>query len=101
MPSPFPGMNPYLEQPGVWPNSHTQMLTAFVAQVVPQVVPNSVVQLEERISLQEPADGPDRPLGRADLTVASGSRNRRRGRPVRRPGGGAGSGRDRADRGEP
>src|SRR5947209_5259259 len=69
MPSPFPGMNPYLEQPGVWPNFHTQVLTAFVAQLVPQVVPNYLVQLEERISLQEPPDGPDRLLGRVDLAV--------------------------------
>ena len=73
MPSPFPGMNPYLEQPGVWPNFHTQVLTAFVAQLVPQVVPNYVVQLEERISLHEPPDGPDRLLGRVDLAVAPGS----------------------------
>src|SRR5947209_17594481 len=72
MPSPFPGMNPYLEQPGVWPNFHTQVLTAFVAQLVPQVVPDYLVQLEERISLQEPPDGPDRLLGRVDLAVAPG-----------------------------
>jgi hypothetical protein len=60
-------MNPYLEQPGVWPSFHTQVLTAFVAQLVPQLVPNYLVQLEERISLHEPLDGPDRAVGRADL----------------------------------
>jgi hypothetical protein len=68
-------MNPYLEQPGVWRRFHTQVLTAFVAQLVPQLVPNCVVQLEERISPHEPMDGPDRFLeirdrrGRALVTV--------------------------------
>ena len=25
MPSPFPGMDPYLERPGIWPGLHTVM----------------------------------------------------------------------------
>ncbi len=39
MASPFPGMDPYLEQPGLWPGFHGQALSAIVAQLVPQVTP--------------------------------------------------------------
>jgi len=47
MASPFPGMDPHLEQPGIWPGFHGQALTAIVAQLVPQVTPAYVVQMVE------------------------------------------------------
>jgi hypothetical protein len=28
MPSPFPGMNPYLEQPAFWSSFHTRLMVA-------------------------------------------------------------------------
>jgi hypothetical protein len=33
MPSPFPGMNPYLEHPDVWPGFHTRFVTCLQAAV--------------------------------------------------------------------
>ena len=45
MPSPFPGMNPYLEQPGVWHTVHAHALTIFVERLVPQVVPAYIVKM--------------------------------------------------------
>lgn len=45
--SPFPGMNPYLEQPAIWVDFHTEFLVAFRRLLVPQVGPNAIVQFEE------------------------------------------------------
>ncbi len=53
MPSPFPGMDPYLEQPGIWIGFHGQALAAIIAQLVPQVTPAYVVQMEERLFIHE------------------------------------------------
>ena len=53
MASPFPGMDPYLEQPGVWPGFHGQALAAVVAHLVPQVTQPYVVQMEEQLFIHE------------------------------------------------
>ncbi len=74
MPSPFPGMNPYLEQAAIWQDFHTKFLPAISAQLVPQVVPKYIVMLEEHIYLHEPSsDEPRRLIGRADLSVSHAS----------------------------
>ncbi|XZE20650.1 DUF4058 family protein [Pirellulaceae bacterium SH449] len=70
MPSPFPGMNPYLEQPSVWEDFHT----AFAAQIrdvlAAQVRPNFMVKLEERVFIHEPSGGERRKqLGRPDIAL--------------------------------
>lgn len=39
MPSPFPGMNPWLEQEGHWQDFHTKFLVAIRERLVPQVGP--------------------------------------------------------------
>ena len=42
MPSPFPGMNPYVEQPAVWQDFHTRfMTTAAEVRVLPESLPSS------------------------------------------------------------
>jgi hypothetical protein len=33
MHSPFPGMDPYLEQPGRWPDVHHRLITAVCDQL--------------------------------------------------------------------
>ncbi len=47
--SPFPGMNPYLEQPAIWVDFHTEFLVAFRRLLAPQVGPNAIVQFEEDV----------------------------------------------------
>ncbi len=39
MPSPFPGMNPYLEQADLWQDFHFEFLPAMRRQLVPQLGP--------------------------------------------------------------
>jgi hypothetical protein len=39
MPNPFPGMNPYLEQPDYWSDFHNQLVTAISRSLVPKLLP--------------------------------------------------------------
>ncbi len=49
MPSPFPGMDPYLEHPRTWPNIHHRLITAIAITLGPQVRPKYRVVVEEAI----------------------------------------------------
>lgn len=49
MHNPFPGMNPYLEQPGLWPQVHNRLIVAIADEITPQVAPQYRVSIEERI----------------------------------------------------
>ncbi|WP_309717688.1 DUF4058 family protein [Armatimonas sp.] len=53
MPSPFPGMDPYLEDRRVWEDFHTTFLVALRAALKPQLPPDFVARLEERIYIVE------------------------------------------------
>jgi len=70
MPSPFPGMNPYLEQDDVWQGFHAKFLAALGERLVPQVRPDYIVELEEHIYVHELPAEPRRLLGRADMSLA-------------------------------
>ena len=50
MPSPFPGMDPYLEKNPVFHELHTQMLTEAQALLQPQLRPKYVARLERHLS---------------------------------------------------
>lgn len=49
MPSPFPGMNPYLEHPILWPEVHHLLITLIFEGLVPQVRPKYRVAIEKRV----------------------------------------------------
>ena len=48
MPSPFPGMDPYLEDPDLWPDVHAALLSALTAELIRQPRPNYVARLSLR-----------------------------------------------------
>ncbi len=57
MPSPFPGMDPYLEDHTLWPDVH-QRLIAYISEALqPQVRPKYVARIGERITLAEIGQG--------------------------------------------
>ena len=56
MPSPFPGMNPYLEQKGLWRDFHGSFLLTLRTVLTPQVVPRYYVELEESLYLDRGDD---------------------------------------------
>lgn len=49
MPSPFPGMDPYLEQPELWPEVHSRLIVAIADALAPQLRPKYRVALEKRV----------------------------------------------------
>ncbi|MEZ4728250.1 MAG: DUF4058 family protein [Caldilineaceae bacterium] len=51
MPSPFPGMDPYLEDRSLWPDVH-QRLIAYISEALqPQVRPKYIARIGERIEV--------------------------------------------------
>src|SRR5205085_12636690 len=53
MPSPFPGMNPYLEQEEVWQDFHQSFIPLVRAVLAEQVRPAYVVKVEEHLFIHE------------------------------------------------
>jgi hypothetical protein len=53
MPSPFPGMNPYLEAPHIWRDVHNNLATAIQHQLAPRLRPRYVAILEPYVTYQE------------------------------------------------
>jgi len=72
MPSPFPGMDPYLEDPYFWQGFHTSLMTAMRATLTPQLPSGFYAELEQHIWFRE-EDSPD-PAKRArpDLFIKEG-----------------------------
>lgn len=70
MPSPFPGMNPFLEQVDVWHDFHERFLPLAAESIGAQVQPNYVVRIDEHVYVRELPLGSERLLGRPDLSVA-------------------------------
>lgn len=49
MPSPFPGMDPYLEDPAVWPGVHDRLIIYIADALQPMLIPRYYVEVRERI----------------------------------------------------
>jgi hypothetical protein len=71
MPSPFPGMNPYLEREIAWHDFHERFLILGAGIIGAQVRPNYIVRVDDHIFVHEPFDQARRPAGRADLKIAA------------------------------
>src|SRR3989442_9357114 len=56
MPSPFPGMDPFIEGQQ-WEDFHASLIPALKDALVPTVRPRYVVQVEERVYLYHPSEG--------------------------------------------
>jgi hypothetical protein len=69
MPSPFPGMNPYLEQDDIWHDFHERWIPLAAELLTPQVRPHYIVRLDEHIFVHELGADERRLLGRADVAV--------------------------------
>ena len=57
MPSPFPGMNPYLERASAWDSFHPNFISGAQAHLNAQVLPRYTVQIETRLYIHEPPAG--------------------------------------------
>ncbi|MGL6096817.1 MAG: DUF4058 family protein [Fimbriiglobus sp.] len=56
MPSPFPGMNPYLEHPHVWADFHDRFLVYLAESLSAQTGREYVVRIEEHVFVSDETD---------------------------------------------
>jgi len=68
MPSPFPGMNPYLENPELWPEFHSRLMVALADEILPHIRPKYRVAVEKRV--YHDTDGNSVLIGIPDVTIA-------------------------------
>src|SRR5262245_59410480 len=74
MPSPFPGMDPYLESPAIWPDVHHRLISDIQDALNPNLRPRYVARVELRVYISDD-DDPGRSALVPDLRV---ERSRRR-----------------------
>jgi len=72
MPSPFPGMNPYLEATHLWQGVHKRLIVAISDVLNPQLHPQYRVEVEERV--YQDVDDESLLVGIPDDVVIRGSR---------------------------
>jgi hypothetical protein len=53
MEPPFPGMDPYLEQPSLWPDVHSGLIAAIRDQLQTQLVPRYIAQITPYVALEQ------------------------------------------------
>jgi hypothetical protein len=70
MSSPFPGMNPFLEQDDVWEDFHHNFLTWSEAALNAELGPNYLARIETRLYIRELSDEERHFFGRGDVTVS-------------------------------
>lgn len=75
MPTPFPGMDPYLEKPGLWKQVHTDLIVDIRRHLAPLVRPKYQVAIEQRNFLSLSAGDPL--VGEPDVLVIAPA-----GRPI-------------------
>lgn len=68
MPSPFPGMDPYLENPGLWPDVHHEFMSVAREILHGQLRPKYLVRIEERVYISDEND-PGRKVIAPDLRI--------------------------------
>src|SRR5687767_483427 len=73
MPSPFPGMNPYLEQPSAWHDFHERFCPLVAESITAQVRPHYIVKIDEHVYIHE-LPGQRRLLSRGDVAVVRSPR---------------------------
>jgi hypothetical protein len=70
MPSPFPGMDPFLEDPGLWPDVHHRLITIASDLLADRLRPKYYVRIEERVYISD-EDDPGRSVIAPDIRVAA------------------------------
>jgi hypothetical protein len=71
MPTPFPGMDPYLERPGLWEEVHAGLIVAIQQELSARLRPRFRVAIERRtyLALLEP----DSSAGKPDVLIIAAS----------------------------
>lgn len=83
MPSPFPGMDPYLENPELWPDVHHELISQIRAALNPVLRPRYVARIELRVYISD-QDDPGRDFSVPDVRIEKSPR-RKSAKKVQRP----------------
>ncbi len=67
--SPFPGMDPYLEAPPIWPDVHTSLISIFREQLTPLLAPKYLAELETQVVIDRLDDEPQIVLPDVSVTT--------------------------------
>ncbi|MDH3602556.1 MAG: DUF4058 family protein [Candidatus Tectomicrobia bacterium] len=67
--SPFPGMDPYLEAPTIWPDVHTSLMSIFREQLTPLLAPKYLAELETQVIIDRLDD--ESQVVRPDVSVTT------------------------------
>jgi hypothetical protein len=78
MPSPFPGMDPYLEDPELWPDVHHELISRIRERLHDGLGPKYVVRVETRVYITD-FDEPVPPFYVPDLRIEKKSRGAKGG----------------------
>lgn len=68
----FPGMDPWLERPALWPDVHSRLITAMADELAPRLAPRYFVGVETRTTILSGIDI-DR-IYRPDVTIQTAER---------------------------
>ncbi len=70
--NPFPGMNPYLENPGLWPDVHHSVIVRLRDYLAPRLRPDYRVTIQERVYIvSDPNSRSSSDLRMPDVAVLS------------------------------
>lgn len=81
MPSPFPGMDPYLEDPAVWPGFHNKLVSEMETALTQNLLPNYYARSEERVYITTDLD-PGRKVIIPDVHIVPSDMRSRPKRPT-------------------
>jgi Protein of unknown function (DUF4058) len=79
MPSPFPGMNPFLEQNDTWEDFHNDFMARMREALAREIRPNYIAKVETRIYIRELLAEERALFGKADVSVSRSPRTSRKG----------------------
>src|SRR5262249_43956516 len=82
MPSPFPGVDPFIEDQHFWPDFHQRFMTYWCDQLLDVLPENYDARLEERIHQVEVSNGSDGGARYPDIALSQSKTSRRRHRSV-------------------
>jgi uncharacterized protein DUF4058 len=77
MPSPFPGMDPYLERPSLWPDVHHGLITQIQGSLNARLRPKYVARVETRVYISDDED-PGREVMIPDIQLETGAKRAQR-----------------------
>jgi hypothetical protein len=74
MPSPFPGMDPYLEQPNFWSSFHFRLIGEMASAIAPYILPKYYIEVETRTYAED--EDQELLVGIPDALIFAASENR-------------------------